>query len=309
MARADRSGPIGLRLALAFVAVALCAVALVGLLSAVFAAAEVSHLALKQRSLLTQSLEVAAADAWQQGRGWSMEDLKPVQDLASKIAVEVQVTDKAGKVVASSPGFARNTGPLSQGPIVSQGRQIGTIHLRFGLVGLGSPHHRLRATLWQALASAAGITALLALIVALLVSRRISKPVERLIEVTRARGHGFREARVGQIRAPAELRELASTFDAMADTMARQEQLRRNLVADVAHELRTRSRCCSWPWSRLTWPRSRPPQRTARNHGSTPRTSRWTRSWPRAGPGRWQEVASGHHQPAQQRREVHSGGR
>jgi two-component system sensor histidine kinase BaeS len=240
MARADRSGPIGLRLALAFVAVALGAVALVGVLSAVFAATEVSHLALEQRSLLTQSIEVAAADSWERNnRRFSMEDLKPVQDLASKIAVKVRVTNQAGTVVASSPGFDRSTGPLSQAPIVSRGRQVGTIHLRFGQVELGSPHHRLRATLWQALASAAGIAALLALIVALVVSRRISKPVERLIEVTRARGHGSREARVGQIRAPAELRELASTFDTMADTMARQEQLRRNLVADVAHELRT----------------------------------------------------------------------
>ncbi len=44
---------------------------------------------------------------------------------------------------------------------------------------------------------------------------------------------------MGEIRAPDELRELAGTFDWMAETMARQEQLRRDVVADVAHELRT----------------------------------------------------------------------
>ena len=64
MAKAGRSGPIGLRLALAFVGVALSAVAVFGLLSAVFAADEVSTLASSQRTLLTQALEVASADAW-----------------------------------------------------------------------------------------------------------------------------------------------------------------------------------------------------------------------------------------------------
>ena len=50
---------------------------------------------------------------------------------------------------------------------------------------------------------------------------------------------GDRSVRVGEVRAPSELREFAGAFDEMADTLDRQEQLRRDLVADVAHELRT----------------------------------------------------------------------
>ena len=61
----------------------------------------------------------------------------------------------------------------------------------------------------------------------------------RLIAVTRAMGGGDRAARAGEMRAPGELRELAAAFDQMADTLDRQEQIRRDLVADVAHELRT----------------------------------------------------------------------
>src|SRR5581483_3160175 len=90
-----------------------------------------------------------------------------------------------------------------------------------------------------AITGAAGVAALLALLVGLGVARRITRPVTRLIEVVRAMGHGDRAARVGDIHAPDELRELAGTFDWMADSLARQEQLRRDLVADVAHELRT----------------------------------------------------------------------
>jgi len=239
MARADRSGPIGLRLALAFVGVALSAVAVFALLSVVFTANEVSNLAGKQRTELTQALQVAAADAWRHSRGWSMTELRPVVDLASKLGARIHVTDQAGRPVTSSPGYARGVGPLGQAAIVSGGRQVGTINVRFGRVGLGSPHRQLRASLWESVVSAAGLAALLGLIVALLVSRRISKPITRLIEVARVRSDGYRETRVGEIRAPAEIRELAATFDTMAETLARHDQLRRNLVADVAHELRT----------------------------------------------------------------------
>jgi two-component system, OmpR family, sensor histidine kinase BaeS len=71
------------------------------------------------------------------------------------------------------------------------------------------------------------------------VARRITRPVEKIIAVARAMGRGQRAARVGPVTGPGELRELAAAFDHMADTMDRQEKLRRDLVADVAHELRT----------------------------------------------------------------------
>jgi two-component system sensor histidine kinase BaeS len=41
------------------------------------------------------------------------------------------------------------------------------------------------------------------------------------------------------VHGPGELGELARAFDSMADTVARSERDRRNLTADVAHELRT----------------------------------------------------------------------
>ena len=59
---------------------------------------------------------------------------------------------------------------------------------------------------------------MLALLTGLAVARRITRPVTRLIAVTRAMADGDRAARAGEIRAPGELRELAAAFDQMADT-------------------------------------------------------------------------------------------
>jgi two-component system OmpR family sensor kinase/two-component system sensor histidine kinase BaeS len=69
-------------------------------------------------------------------------------------------------------------------------------------------------------------------------SRVISRPVVRLTEATRAVAGGDLDVRVrGQY--PGELGELATSFNLMTEELARADNLRRNMTADVAHELRT----------------------------------------------------------------------
>jgi two-component system sensor histidine kinase BaeS len=239
MARPGGSGPLGLRLAVAFVAVALSAVALLAVATAVFTAADISHLAGEQRAELTQAMTVAARAAWERADSWTGANLAPVLDLGGRIGVDAEVVDGAGRVVAASPGFASGTSPVQRAPVMVGGQHVGTIAVRFTGAGLAAADNALRTALWRAIAGAAGLAALLALLVGLGVARRITRPVARLMEVARAMGQGDRTARVGEIHAPDELRDLAITFDRMAETLARQEQLRRDVVADVAHELRT----------------------------------------------------------------------
>jgi two-component system, OmpR family, sensor histidine kinase BaeS len=239
MARPGGSGPIGLRLALAFIVVALLAVALLAGLTAAFAANDVSNLASQQRQELTQAMSAVAGAAWETPGGWSTADLERVIDAGTDLGADVQVTDDSGRIVAASPGFSRPTPPAQMQAVMVDGRRVGSVAVRFTGVGLPAADSVLRAALLRAIASAAGLAALLALLAGLLAARRITRPVSRLIEVTQAMGHGDRAARVGEMRAPDELRDLAATFDRMADNLARQDQLRRDVVADVAHELRT----------------------------------------------------------------------
>jgi two-component system, OmpR family, sensor histidine kinase BaeS len=236
----SRGDPIGLRLALAFVGVALAAVALIAVLVAVFAAADVANLASRQRSDLTSAIAVAAGAAWDRTDGWAGANLTPVVDLAASTGADVEITDQAGQPTAVSPAFRGHvSSPQVSRPIMVHGRQVGRAVARFPDSGLGAADQALRTALWRAIAGAAGLAALLALITGLVVARRITRPVDRLITVTRAMGRGDRTARVGPVAAPGEIGELATAFDLMANTLDRQEQLRRDLVADVAHELRT----------------------------------------------------------------------
>jgi two-component system sensor histidine kinase BaeS len=238
MARAGDTAGLGMRLSLAFVAVALSAVALLTVLTAAFAAADVDQLSQAQRSNLTRAMSVVAATERSQASSWIRTDFKSVLDLAAKINADIQVSDKSGTPIADSPGFTTGTGTVDRVPIMLDGHRVGWLSARFA-PGLGRNDSRLRAEFWRAIAGAAGLAALVALVVAIAMSRRITRPLVRLIETADAVGGGDRSARVGSVRAPTELMDLAETFDQMADALARQEQLRRYLVADVAHELRT----------------------------------------------------------------------
>src|SRR5579859_2266769 len=69
-----RGSTLGLRLALAFLGVALAAVALFAILTAVFSAVDVSSLAGRQRDELAGAFAVVAGSAWQQNQGWADAD-------------------------------------------------------------------------------------------------------------------------------------------------------------------------------------------------------------------------------------------
>jgi signal transduction histidine kinase len=72
----------------------------------------------------------------------------------------------------------------------------------------------------------------------LIFSRRILSPIKVLTEAARRLGQGDFSPRL-ELKDKGEVGELARAFNTMANDLERAEQLRRNMVADVAHELRT----------------------------------------------------------------------
>ena len=76
------------------------------------------------------------------------------------------------------------------------------------------------------------------MLVTLALSARILRPVERLTAAAQRMEKGDLAVRV-PVESEDEIGQLAHAFNAMAGSLASQEQLRRNMVGDVAHELRT----------------------------------------------------------------------
>jgi len=155
------------------------------------------------------------------------------------------LTDQAGTVVADSDGEL--LGELYQsdmpGTHVSppwESEVLGTLYMS----PMPSPEIPFpplsviymamgRFLLWGGLMAIA-----FALLITFLLSRRILAPIKTLTQTTRQLGKGDFSQRV-KFKDKGEVGELAQAFNSMASDLERAEQLRRNMVADVAHELRT----------------------------------------------------------------------
>lgn len=77
-----------------------------------------------------------------------------------------------------------------------------------------------------------------ALIVSLFVSRRVVTPIRQMMEASQRIAAGHYQERV-EAAGTDELGQLAHTFNQMATTLEQTEAMRRDLIANVAHELRT----------------------------------------------------------------------
>jgi histidine kinase len=101
-----------------------------------------------------------------------------------------------------------------------------------------------RAAVSESLLLAASAATVAAVVVSLLVTRRVVAPVRQMMVASRRIAEGNYAERVQVRGAPEpdemdELDQLAVTFNQMADKLERTEAMRRQLIGDVAHELRT----------------------------------------------------------------------
>src|SRR3990172_8873763 len=90
----------------------------------------------------------------------------------------------------------------------------------------------------QALLAATVIALVTATVVSLAVAARIARPISALAAAARRLAGGHYAERV-PVEEPAELGELAASFNEMAGSLEATERRRLQLVGDVAHELRT----------------------------------------------------------------------
>jgi signal transduction histidine kinase len=101
-----------------------------------------------------------------------------------------------------------------------------------------SPEDNFLARVNQAiLLSALGATAI-ALVLGVLLARAISRPVQELTEATQRVAQGELGHQV-TVRSKDELGQLGASFNQMSADLATSNQLRRQMTADIAHELRT----------------------------------------------------------------------
>jgi two-component system sensor histidine kinase BaeS len=246
-----RPGPLAWRLAAAFVTVAVAAVGVLAALIVAAADTETAALLDRQHRDAAHATATAAAAAFQTAGGWGGAELDAAGAVAASAAARVVVagpdgrvvaapTDRLARMMADMHGVAAVDEPRGDpvtAPVIVDNRRVGTVTLTFPL-SHDTPAHRLRAALWRTAVAGAALAVAAALAMALFVATRVTRPVAALTAAAGRLAAGDRTARA-DVDAPGELGTLAAAFDDMADQLEAEDQLRRQLVTDVAHELRT----------------------------------------------------------------------
>jgi signal transduction histidine kinase len=152
------------------------------------------------------------------------------------------LADINGQVVADSQdelvGQRLSEVELSAGvPVEVEGQQLGTLLVAAEGTVHESPESEFlrqvnRSLFWAGLA--AGVVAL---VLGLLLARQLAAPLRALTDAAHRLAGG--DVPQVEVRGQDEIGELGQAFNQMARSLARQEELRRNLMADIAHELRT----------------------------------------------------------------------
>ncbi len=159
----------------------------------------------------------------------------------------IVVADPRGLVVADTQGelAGEQLSDAEQAvavPIEVGGQTVGMVLLPSGEAARRQENEYLqqvnRSLLWAGLAAAA-----VALVAGLWLSRQLTAPLREVAGAAR-RLAGWDPASGAPlpqvaVRSRDEIGELGQAFNQMAQTIGRQETLRRNLMADIAHELRT----------------------------------------------------------------------
>ncbi|MBA7679368.1 Signal transduction histidine-protein kinase BaeS [subsurface metagenome] len=207
--------------------------------------------------MYTQSLANSLGDLYAEEQGWNNIQ-ETLRSLPLSTSARILVTDSSGVIIADTArewlGKESAEVSLSDGtPITVSGQTVGSLYLLTsggmvrGHMGGRIPQaipmvvtseedflERVNDSLWKV-----GLIAVaVALVIGLILTRQITRPVRALISGARHLTKGELSYRV-TVKSRDEIGELADSFNIMASSLEKGEQSRRQLTADIAHELRT----------------------------------------------------------------------
>ncbi|GAB4111318.1 MAG: ATP-binding protein [Roseiflexaceae bacterium] len=155
----------------------------------------------------------------------------------------VQLLDSDGDVLfdSSRTGISRNLSTSTMGitaPIIVNGQQVGSVFVSSARDDLTSAERDFLARVRLSVIIGSAAAGAVALVVGLISVRGLTKPLGQLTAAAHRLASGARHDPL-VLPQDRELRDLATAFNTMAAELEHAEELRRQQVADIAHELRT----------------------------------------------------------------------
>lgn len=224
------------RLAMALCAVAVIAAGLATLLVNRGVDPRLHDAARARLERAAEHMSQVAAAVYRDEGGWTRGAVDTLGHLAAldELGLVIRTTDGAETVVRPLRGPTSKTTR-----VVVNGEVVGAIVISPRSGRLLTPEEAdLRHSFNRLHLAAAIASVIVALMIALLLAETLSRPLRRIRRTAEAIEHGDLAARVAP-GGDAEIEAVGHALNRLADTLDHEEQMRKQSVADLAHELRT----------------------------------------------------------------------
>lgn len=232
------------RLTAAFLLVAIAGVITVSVLANRAAAEGFRHYLTQDVAEQWSGLQYELAAYYEDHGGWEnvQSVLTAVRPGQGSGGISLAVADVSGQIVAVVGGQQNRIVSVENAaailPIEGNGRQVGTLLIRAAGSNGGRAGEQFLLEVDHAIWLGGMIAVLLALFLGGYLAQRMTRPLHQLTQATRQVAAGELTQQV-HINSKGELGELATGFNQMSAALAASEQQRQQMLADIAHELRT----------------------------------------------------------------------
>ena len=218
----------------------------------------ISKLASESQSIVNQVSKRYGVDT----KAWEKSGIESIGLSAMERGLIIKVVDTKNQVVWDARqynmGFCskmmshmemnmQQQNPNFNGGYVEKSYDLAEHNLVLGKIYIGyyGPYYysdidmKYIQTLNRVLLGAGVLALMLSLLLGAFLAKRLSKPISKVVENAKEISKGKFDIKIKENSSTKEMAELTETINSLADTLGKQEELRKRLNADVAHELRT----------------------------------------------------------------------
>lgn len=250
------------KLSLSYIFVALMSVVILSLLSNIVL--EKQFQSYLKKNIDKQNMDIVnqITEKYRDNIGWQYASIEDIGTRAISDGVIIRVEDHNGNIVwdalehnhglcqAMLQEMAQNMStkyPQVKGsykedtyPIISSLNEVGKVYIGYyGPFYLNQSDLEFISALNRLLIIVGVIVFIIALVIGYYMANRLSKPISSTIRATHLISEGYYHNRINEDSNTKEVIDLIESVNHLAFTLEEQDQLRKQLTGDVAHELRT----------------------------------------------------------------------
>jgi signal transduction histidine kinase len=249
-------------MSLSYVFVALVCVALISILTNFLLEKQFTQYIIQNQENKNKTIASQINQQYKEGGKWERSVIENIGVNALESGIIVKVTDLNGKVIWDATVYNNglcqqmiahmshnmlNKYPNWKGeytvneyPVTYSFKQVGTVQIGYyGPYYFNDNDLAFINTLNKILVAAGIFSLLIALLTGAFMAKRLSMPISRVIKSAQMISKGYYNDRIADKAGTKEIYQLTATINNLAETLEKQEILRKRLTADVAHELRT----------------------------------------------------------------------